>query len=81
MELHMIWTAEGDDWQERWMLTAWDEYSVDGNHEGFCEELERLKKLNGGRIKVVIVRVDESELDKCFVVPVIAGTVQPEESE
>lgn len=73
MNLRTVWTAEDDDWESPWLLTAWDEYSVDGNHEGFCEELEKLRKQNDGRIRVVIVRVDDTALEKCFSVPTIDG--------
>ena len=77
MQIKTIWAAHDNEWNEAWLVEAWDEYSIDNNFDGWSKALEKAKKEND-EIKVVVINVSWSKLEKAFKTPEISATVTSE---
>lgn len=79
MRLFCIWVCDGPlDPENAWLLTAWDEYSVENNYEGWEEELQKAHK-NYTHVRVCEVKVDREHVEALFKNSVIPGWVMPQE--
>ncbi len=57
-----------------WMLTAWDEYTIDDNSHGWAKEVEDARE-KYHEIRVVVVNVPGDFLEKPFLPPEVESTV------
>ena len=59
------------------LLTAWDEYCIDGNPEGFEEDVRKNIEARGGHddldVRQVVIEIDERTLESAFKHPLITG--------
>lgn len=50
-----------------WILGAWDEYTVDGNYQGFCDAVERFRRsLGNTEIRTAEIEVPEGFLESIY---------------
>ena len=75
MKIYTIW-RNINSFEDAWLINAWDEYSIDGNNEGWQEALKEASNSNKEDIKVIVVNVDNKELEKLFSTPEVSGKVE-----
>lgn len=58
------------------LVTAWDEYTVESNPEGYREEFEKAKGTEAYEaVREIVVTVSEKAVLAAFATPVVEGTV------
>ena len=73
MRMYCIWASPDGSWEAATLVTAWDEFAIDENPDGYAEELEKAKAQ--GQVREVVVKVDDAALAKVFEVPELEGEV------
>ena len=63
-----------------WMITAWDEWSINANPTGYEEDKEKYAKEYGDRFRVALVTVPDSFMEDAFKEHDVEGTVVDKES-
>lgn len=61
------------------LMTAWDEYCIDNNPEGFEEDCERAKKSWGDELlqwRLVDLATSSTDLEKLFTTPTLEGKIE-----
>lgn len=66
IEIHMIWANEDREPDAVWMVDAWDEFSMDGNYDGWEKAVAKARKENEN-IRIIVTTVSYSEIQKAFV--------------
>jgi hypothetical protein len=65
------------------VMSAWDEYMIDSNEEGYHEDVKKYKDLaHKGKltdVKVMIVEVPDAAVDALFEPPVVKAKAVGEE--
>lgn len=50
-----------------WILGAWDEYTVDGNYQGFCDAVAQYRRsMAGAEIRTAQIEVPEGFLESIY---------------
>ena len=75
MQITTIWAAHDNKWDQAWLVEAWDEYSIENNHEGWAAALKKAED-SYDEIKVVKLNVSEKTLEKAFEIPCIDAVVE-----
>lgn len=64
-----------------WVLGAWDEYTMDANYQGFCDDLAKKRaSLPGTEIRTAEIEVPEGFLEKIFAPIKVQGKVKEPEA-
>ena len=61
--------ADHPDWPDDppWLITAWDEFAAEDNHEGWVEELKQARREHRGcEVRVAYLEVPDDWLSKQF---------------
>ncbi len=67
MDLHLICARFAEDGEGDEILDAWDEWTLDGNEDGFEEKLQALRvEYPKGDIRVAIVEVPDDFFSNIF---------------
>lgn len=67
MKIHIIMVKNGAPEDPPWIVTAWDEWSLDENGERFDQEFnDTVEKYGAERVRVGIVHVSDNFLKSCF---------------
>lgn len=80
IDIHTLWGLRkgfGGDSPE--MMTAWDEFSIEGNPEGWDDARAQAIESWGDELeahRVVIVTIDHDQVAAAFEEPKIAGSVR-----
>jgi hypothetical protein len=79
MQIYTVWATRVQDPDEPELVTAWDEYSVDNNPEGFDKDVEESLASWGDDLdqhrRIVITVPDKPILD-AFRSVMVEGTVE-----
>ena len=66
VKIHLIFEAT-EDGDAAWLVDAWDEYSIDGNPEGFDEAVKRAQQQStAGRIRVITTLLNYEKVLAAF---------------
>lgn len=79
MQIYTVWATRKYASDEPELLTAWDEYSVDGNPEGFEEDVKKsIDSLGTDYLahRVVVITIDSTLIDAAFLPVKVEGTVE-----
>ena len=75
MKLYLI-VAHALHAESPWVITGWDEWSVDENHSGYLEALEQARERNpSAEIREAIVEVPDNFLARIFEPISVEGKV------
>lgn len=67
MKIHLIWAIAEDENDAPWLVEAWDEYSIDGNYDGYVAAVAKAGDENGGRnIRVTTIEADYDKVVAAF---------------
>ena len=84
MKLYVIAVADKS-CETPWVVSAWDEYSVDENDCGFDEDVEKAKKTHpNGEVRIGILNVPNDFLHNMFKpyeATVKAAQIEPQHSQ
>ena len=72
MLIQTVWVKDEDD--EISLLSAWDEYTIDSNPEGWEEEVSDTKK-EYGDVRVIPISVRISDIRDAFNTKTVKGRV------
>jgi hypothetical protein len=73
MKLYTILVRNSMD-ETAWVITAWDEYSVDENNEGWQQAIADARE-NYFEMRISVVNVPNDFLEKPFMTPEVDGEV------
>jgi hypothetical protein len=77
IEIRTLWGwRHGTDFPE--LMVAWDEFSVDENHDGFVKACEQAKREWGSDLRehrLIEIRVPEAAIVEAFRPPKVEGTI------
>lgn len=81
MKIHII-AVKAPDVDSPWVQSAWDEYTIDENPEGFQRDIEKAKEMHKDyEVRLGIIEVPDNFFSKIFDPPVVqAMNVQPQEA-
>ncbi len=80
MDLHLICARFSEDGAGDEILDAWDEWTLDGNEDGFEEKLQALKgEYPKADIRVAIVEVPDEFFDNVFKATRVKGKLESTE--
>ena len=67
MNIYLIWAVIEEESDAPWLVGAWDEYSVEGNYDGYMDAVEAARKDHGaGNVRVTTVLVDSDKVVNAF---------------
>ncbi len=75
MLIYTIWVNDRAEFDEAWMLDAWDEFTIDANSEGWDEVVEKAKSAFE-EVRVIPVEVDIEKARHAFEIQPIKGEVK-----
>ena len=80
MKLHTIWVSHDGSWDGAWLKSAWDEYSIEENPEGFDAAVKEAADGNHTH-RVIVVDASDAALEEAWRGPVVGGSVVPQEEK
>lgn len=75
MLIYMIWVNNRAEFDEAWMLDAWDEFTIEANPQGFDEAVKKAKSEHA-EVRVIPVHVDIAKVQHAFEIQPIDGEVK-----
>ena len=76
MKIFLIWAIDSDLPGDRWVIDAWDEYTIQENPGGWSDRQAALTSAYPKHaLKVVAIEVPFKELDAALSVPTVKGEV------
>lgn len=68
MNLYVIFVRQStDSWDAPWVVSAWDQSSIEENEKGYKEELEKFYEQYGpDNVRVGITKFDEDKVKEMF---------------
>jgi len=79
MIIRTIWVSPTD-WDEAYMVDAWDEYTVEANAGGWEEALAKARNENN-ELRVIDLECSGDALRAAFSVPTVPATVKRTEGD
>jgi hypothetical protein len=74
MKLHMIFEAT-EDGDAAWLVDAWDEYSIDGNPEGYDAAVKKARADSvSGLIQILHTTLDDEAVLSAFQPPALSNS-------
>lgn len=68
MKINLIWAIAEGETNTPWLVDAWDEYSIDGNHYGWEQAVAKAGEEYGGRnIRVTTIEADYDKAVAAFL--------------
>jgi hypothetical protein len=68
VEVLMIWAVVENESDAPWMVAAWDEYSIEGNHEGWEQEIAKaVKECGGENIRIIRTHIPYDTVQQAFM--------------
>jgi len=74
MLIYMIWVNNRAEFDEAWMVNAWDEFTIDANPQGWEEAVSKAKSEHA-EVRVIPVQVDITKVQHAFEIQPINGEV------
>lgn len=69
MDVFLIWYLDPQDEQYVSVVAAWDEYTIEGNNDGWLEEIAKAEQEYGARhLRITKTHVSEQLVRKAFAV-------------
>jgi hypothetical protein len=74
MKIYLIVMRTDSDLEMPYVIDAWDEWTVDGNFDGWESEVKKQKEKNGDNVRIGIVEIPDDFLSSLFAIPVVEAT-------